>query len=173
METVHTATQKVLHSYTKVRFQDADPFNHLNNSKYIDYMINAREDQVEEAYNLNFNTVAREQGLGWIVAQQQIAYFRPARTAEEVCIDSQLVTYSSRHIFVEIRMWDKMRQELKAFLWTHFMPISLQHQRLVDHPADLMVLFEAVQLPLEQTNFEARSQHWRQHNKANRKYPSA
>lgn len=167
MQTTDTLP-KVLHSYALVRFQDADPFNHLNNSKYIDYMINAREDHVAEAYGLDFNTIAQEQGIGWIVAQQQIAYLRPARTGERVCIDSQLVSHSNRHIFVEIRMWDQSRAELKAFLWIHFMPIDLQHQRLANHPADLMDLFEAVQLPLEQTNFEARSQYWRQHNKAHR-----
>ncbi len=38
-----TATN-VLGSKTKIRFQDCDPFNHLNNAAYINYLINARED---------------------------------------------------------------------------------------------------------------------------------
>ena len=29
-----------------VRFQDCDPFGHLNNARYIDYFLNARQDQI-------------------------------------------------------------------------------------------------------------------------------
>ncbi len=38
--------KKIIESKVKIRFPDCDPFNHLNNSKYIDYFINAREDQL-------------------------------------------------------------------------------------------------------------------------------
>ena len=31
--------EKVLKSRAKVRFQDCDPFNHLNNARYIDYFL--------------------------------------------------------------------------------------------------------------------------------------
>jgi len=44
---------KVLKSKVKIRFQDCDPFNHLNNSKYIDYFINAREEQILKHYDLD------------------------------------------------------------------------------------------------------------------------
>lgn len=37
--------KKLLESKAKVRFHDCDPFNHLNNSRYIDYMVTARGDQ--------------------------------------------------------------------------------------------------------------------------------
>ena len=166
MDQTTISMPKILQSQARVRFQDADPFNHLNNSKYIDYLINAREDQVEQAYGLDFNQIAVERGLGWIVAQQQIAYLRPARTGERLHMESQLVAFSAKHLFVEVRMWDAAKRELKAFLWVQFMPIDLKHQRLQSHPTDLMELFEAVQLPLEQEGFEARSRFWRQHNRA-------
>ncbi|MGB0837938.1 MAG: acyl-CoA thioesterase, partial [Flavobacteriaceae bacterium] len=45
--------QQVLHNVSRIRFQDCDPFNHLNNGKYIDYFVNAREDHLLEFYNLN------------------------------------------------------------------------------------------------------------------------
>jgi len=44
--------EKLLTKLVKIRFQDCDPFNHLNNSKYIDYFINTREDQLLEYYGL-------------------------------------------------------------------------------------------------------------------------
>ena len=30
---------KVLKSNTKIRFQDCDPFNHLNNAAYLNYVL--------------------------------------------------------------------------------------------------------------------------------------
>ena len=44
---------KILESKVKIRFQDCDPFNHLNNAAYINYFINAREDQILENYHLD------------------------------------------------------------------------------------------------------------------------
>ena len=37
-------------SKVAIRFQDCDPFAHLNNAKYIEYFINAREDHLIQAY---------------------------------------------------------------------------------------------------------------------------
>ncbi|MDA8650906.1 thioesterase, partial [Flavobacteriaceae bacterium] len=44
---------KILESKAIVRFQDCDPFNHLNNAAYLNYLVNAREDQLMEAYGIN------------------------------------------------------------------------------------------------------------------------
>lgn len=168
MTPITDSLPRVLHSTTRVRFQDADPFNHLNNSKYIDYFINAREDQVEAAYGLDFRKIAVEQQLGWIVAQQQIAYLRPALTGEVLYLDSQLTHYSANHLSVEIRMWDRDQKVLKSFIWIQFMPVHIKAQRVQPHSDDLMALFEAVQLPLDETVFEERSRYWRAYNKRQR-----
>ncbi|MFK7797015.1 MAG: acyl-CoA thioesterase [Aureispira sp.] len=157
---------KILSSYTRIRFQDADPYKHLNNSKYIDYMLNAREDQVEAAYGLNFVEIAQQRNLGWVVAQQQIAYLKPAYVWETVYIDSQLIQLSKRHLEVEIRMWDENKQDLKAFLWVQFVAVGVKEQKVAEHPEDLMALLQSVVLPLEeQTTFEARQVFWKQENK--------
>lgn len=156
---------KILSSQTRVRFQDADPYKHLNNSKYIDYLINAREDQIEAAYGLNFVEIAQQRNLGWVVAQQQIAYLKPAYAWEDVTIDSQLTQLSTRHLEAEIRMWDLEQQELKAFLWVRFVAVDIQLQRVKEHPEDLMYLFEQIILPVEEPTFEARQATWRKANK--------
>ncbi len=77
----------------KIRFHDCDPFNHLNNSKYIDYIMTARGDQLLENYNLDIYRFARENGLAWVTAQTQIAYLSPARVMEEVVISTMLLTF--------------------------------------------------------------------------------
>ena len=41
-------------SIYKIRFNDCDMFGHLNNARYIDYLINARQDHLKDEYNFDF-----------------------------------------------------------------------------------------------------------------------
>lgn len=153
--------EKVISSRTKTRFQDSDPFNHLNNGKYIDYMMNAREDQIEEHYGLDLYDLAKNQGVGWVVATNQISYINSAITMEELYLDSQLMNFSEKHLDVEIRMWNKDKTQLKAFLWVRFVHVNLRNQKVSAHSKDLMDVFGEVLFPVEQANFDARNQYWR------------
>src|SRR5471030_344509 len=112
--------KKILTSVRKVRFQDCDPFNHLNNAKYIDYFMNAREDQLLENYGVDIFNIASRQGLSRVIASNQVCYLKPAYTMESMLIDSQLIAYNSKSLVVEMRMWDENQTTLKSMLWTNF-----------------------------------------------------
>ncbi|APD06051.1 hypothetical protein UJ101_00509 [Flavobacteriaceae bacterium UJ101] len=148
--------KQILSSYAKVRFQDCDPFNHLNNSKYIDYFINAREDQILENYDLDMQDFIKKNRTAWVVSTSQIAYIKPAHTMEEVLIESQLIQHSEKHLLVELRMYDQMKTHLKSFLWITFVHISLREQKAAAHSSELMELFKNVELPIEDRFFESR-----------------
>lgn len=148
--------KKILTSTAKIRFQDCDPFNHLNNSKYIDYFINAREDQLIEHYNIDVYKKAYTDGASWVVGSNQIMYLNPANTMETVLIESQLIKYAAKNLTVEMRMWDQNRREIKAVLWVNFVHFNLKEKRAQAHSEDFMQLFESVALPVEETSFERR-----------------
>lgn len=147
---------KTLESSAKIRFQDCDPFNHLNNAAYINYMINAREDQIEKFYNLDIYKLAKKQGISWVVGTNQIAYLKPALLMENVIIDSQLIEYNQNRLKVEIRMWNTDKTELKAFLWSTFVHYNLIQQKRWNHDDKLMQLFSEIHNPISTTNFEER-----------------
>ncbi|MCK8524022.1 acyl-CoA thioesterase [Aquimarina sp. D1M17] len=147
---------KVLESKAKIRFQDCDPFNHLNNASYINYMINAREDQIEKHYQLDIFKLAKTQGISWVVGSNQIAYLKPALVMEDVVIDSQLIRHTENQLHVEIRMWNHNKQELKAVMWSTFIHFNLLKQKRWNHHEELMKLFQSVVKPVEANNFEER-----------------
>ena len=147
---------KVLESTAKIRFQDCDPFNHLNNAAYINYMINAREDQIEKHYNLDIFELAKVQGVSWVVGTNQIAYLKPALLMENVVIDSQLIRHTENQLHVEIRMWNDTKTELKAVMWSTFVHFNLLKQKRWNHNETLTKLFESIVAPLPVTNFEER-----------------
>ena len=150
--------KKVLESTAKIRFQDCDPFNHLNNSKYLDYFINAREDQVLEHYNIDIFKMIRTEYKGWVVMSNQIAYFKPAITMENVVIESQVIAFNDKQLKIELRMYNHNKTELKSFAWTNFMHFDLQTQKSTNHSEQLMSLFTNVNNPVGSVNFEERMQ---------------
>ena len=92
----------ILTSHTKIRFQDCDPFQYLNNARFIDYFLNARGDQILEHYDID---IYGSQGFSWLVGSNQIAYFKPAMLNEKVYIETQIIQFSFRNIKVEMRMF--------------------------------------------------------------------
>ena len=81
----------IVTSQTKIRFQDCDPFNHLNNANYINYFMNHREDMLIKHYDIDIYKMAKAIGKSWVSSSSQIAYLRPAFLMETVTIESQLV----------------------------------------------------------------------------------
>lgn len=148
--------QQILESKAIIRFQDCDPFNHLNNAEYFNYLINAREDQVIENYDLDIYKHGQETGKSWVVSTHQMAYLKPAVLMETVTIQSQTIKYTDRKLFVELRMYNKDKTELKAVLWSSFAYFNLRKLSSDVHSEELMQLFEKATLPVEETSFEER-----------------
>lgn len=149
--------EKVLKTKRKIRFQDCDPFNHLNNSKYLEYFLNTREDQIAENYGLDVFEYMKKTGLSWVVASNQISYIKPAFTMETVLIESQLIKYTENVLLVEMKMWNENQSELKAVLWIKFIQYNVQTKKAATHSDDLMQLFQSVVVPMEHSVFENRT----------------
>lgn len=148
---------KIIESKVRVRFPDCDPFNHLNNSRYIDYIINAREDQLLESYEFDLYRLAKEQGISWVVAQNQIAYLLPAMLMETVTIESKLLSFDDKSLVVEALMWDEHKTALKAILWTKLVHYDLKINRSTIHSDDLKNFFSEIVNPLsESVSFDER-----------------
>ena len=129
--------EKLLHSFYIVRFSDCDPFAHLNNARYIDYLLNAREDHLRQYYQLSLSDFAKK-GLGWVVTNHDIHYLRPAVYNEKICIQSAIIELGETQLLVEMLMQDESRQSVKALLWSKFTCVNLKTGRKENHPEDFM-----------------------------------
>ena len=148
---------KIWESKTIIRFPDCDPFNHLNNARYIDYFINAREDHIMANLNFNIYHYAAQNGMGWVVSKNQIAYIRPAFLMETVVIDSMLLSVGDKEVLVEMKMWNETREKLKSVLWSNFVHVNIKSQRPELHPEELMRMFRPFENPLPlQRSFDDR-----------------
>ncbi len=121
----------------KIRFSDCDLFEHLNNARYLDYFLNAREDHLKEAYNIDLNQFL-QQDLAWLIKSHNIIYLRPAMYQEIVQIKTSLTNATDELLFVEMVMTDEQETHLKAALWTSFIPINIKTKKRQNHPAAFM-----------------------------------
>lgn len=149
--------QKIFESKSLIRFPDCDPFNHLNNSRYIDYFINAREDHLLQFHHFDIYRLAREKGISWVVSKNEIAYLKPAFLMETVWIQTVIIKLDEKSIMVEMRMWNEGKSVLKAFMWTQFVHFNLKTQKPESHSDELLDQFMPYVLGLsEGTGFEER-----------------
>jgi YbgC/YbaW family acyl-CoA thioester hydrolase len=152
-----TTIAKTWESKSLIRFPDCDPFNHLNNARYLDYFINAREDQVMKYLNFNIYAYAAEKGLSWVVSKNQIVYIKPAFLMETVVIDSTILELREKDLLVEMKMWNEKKDKLKSILWSNFAHVNLKTQKPETHSQELMEIFKPLEsLLLKQVSFDER-----------------
>ena len=165
-ETSTLSYPRELTSQTTIRFQDCDPFGHLNNARYIDYFLNARVDHVKDAYDLNL--VDPNTQFNWVVIQTQVAYFLPAVLGEVVTIQPRMLNSSRRTTLIEAVMFDEHQTVAKAIGWQMFMHVDVTTGRPAIHSDDLQTLFNQIQISdsTDDWNFDERVRTLRHTNKA-------
>jgi acyl-CoA thioester hydrolase len=140
---------KTLESKTTIQYQDCDPFNHLNNSRYIDYIMAARTEQLLKQYDFNSSEFVHKHGVGWVAAQTQISYFHPVSWLETVTIESRLIHFSEYSLLIEAFMWDEHKTKLKCVMWTKLVHFNIKTQKSQKHSNELMQLFADIVNPLQ------------------------
>lgn len=121
----------------KIRFSDCDIFGHLNNARYIDYFMNAREDHLKDCYNLDL-TEYYKNGLAWVVTHHEIAYVRSAVYNEMVTIQSALLAADTDSLFVEMIMMNQEQNHIKSIMRTKFTAVNSKTGRKEQHPSEFM-----------------------------------
>ncbi|WP_162127899.1 acyl-CoA thioesterase [Flavobacterium phycosphaerae] len=120
-----------------VRFSDCDLFGHLNNARYIDYFLNAREDHLKHYHNLNLEEFYQN-NIAWVVGGHEIAYLRPALYNETITIQSTLLKADTEYLLVETQMKNENQNHLKAIMRTRFVPVNTKTGRKIPHEPSFM-----------------------------------
>lgn len=128
----------------RVRLGDCDIFGHLNNARYIDYFLNAREDHLRDHYDMDLKDFY-SRGIMWVVGSHEILYRRPALYNELVNISSSLIKVGQDSLLVEMLMMDAQEQHVKAICWTSFVPVNAKTGKKENHAADFLEFAQGVE----------------------------
>lgn len=127
-----------------VRFSDCDLFGHLNNARYIDYFLNAREDHLKEAYDLDL-THFYKKGTGWVVGGHEISYLKPATYNEKITIQTALIQAAVDQLLVEMIMMNEDESHIKSVMWTRFYHVNLKTGQKENHGNEFMEFAQSVE----------------------------
>ncbi|MEO7175061.1 MAG: acyl-CoA thioesterase [Saprospiraceae bacterium] len=149
----------------KIRFPDCDPYGHLNNSRYLDYFLNAREDHLLQAYHFPLCQYSKVTKRGWVVVMNQIAYLKPVYVMDEVFITSSLLACTDKTVDVEMIMWDAKKEKVKSILWLKSVHIDLTTQSAASHTEDVQKFFSELVIPIKEQSWDERVMSMRMQNK--------
>ena len=153
-------------STARIRFSDCDPIGHLNNVKYLEYMLNAREDHVENGYGFTYEEYTRKTGCTWITIQNEIAYLKEIRYNAKVQISSKTIEIGDRLSKVEILMKSEDGKTIHCVLWMTIIYFNMKTRTSESHPEETKDLFRKFLVDLEEKDFASRVVHFRKTNKS-------
>lgn len=111
-----------------VRPDDIDMFNHVHNSKYLDYVLAARYEQMERCYGMSWETFSA-QGYGWVVAKVNIAFKRPLKMGNNMLIRTGILEMSEKGSNVQFEIINKKTSKVCADGIFEYVMIDLKTQR--------------------------------------------
>ena len=155
---------KEFSSTVKIRFADCDPIGHLNNVKYLEYMLNAREDHVEQNYGFTYEQYTKETGCTWVTVQNEIAYLKEVRYNSTVNITSKTVFVNDITAVVELLMKDE-NGTVNAVFWLTVIYFNMKTRRAEKMPEATLSKFAHFLVEIDHKTFQERVAFFRNQNK--------
>lgn len=117
----------------QVRQDEIDMFRHVHSSKYLDYVLNARFDQMERCYGMSMEEFFK-MGMGFVVKTSHIEYKRPLMLAEKFTVTTWVETISGADVEVRFEMRKKENSKPAAVGWCLFTMTQLETGRAATIP---------------------------------------
>lgn len=133
----HRSLYKTFETELRVRPDDIDMFQHVHNSKYLDYVLAARYDQMEHCYGMSMETYM-EQGYGWVAKAAHINFKRALTLGEYFTVRTAIETIDERGCRVIFSIISKTTEKLNADGWFDFVMIDLKTNKGIKIPEAIM-----------------------------------
>lgn len=124
----------------QVRPDDIDLFRHVHSSKYLDYVLAARFDQMERCYGMSMQTFL-DRGLGWVVKVSHFEYKRALGLAEKFNVTTWIEDVRGSDVEVRFDITKGDTHKTACSGWCVFTLISLTSTRPEPIPEDVLAKY--------------------------------
>lgn len=114
----------VFETELKVRPDDIDMFNHVHNSKYFDYVLAARYDQMELFYKMPMESFLKS-GLGWVVRTAMVEFKRPLILGDQVKVRTGILTINEKGCRVQFEIENIRTGKIASDGWFDYVMIDI------------------------------------------------
>lgn len=119
-----------------IRPDDIDMNNHVHNSKYLDYVLAARYDQMIKDYKFSMDDF-HKLGYNWVVSNVNIDYKRALKLTDKIIVKTWFDSYSGAQCKVNFRIEKKENKKVAADGYIIYTMISIDTGKPVRIPEEL------------------------------------
>lgn len=112
----------------KVRPDDIDMFNHVHNSKYFDYVLAARYEQMEKFYHMPMEDFLKS-GFGWVVRTAYVDFKRPMILGDVAKVRTGILTINEKGCRVQFEIEIERTKKVAADGWFDYVMIDISTGR--------------------------------------------
>lgn len=120
-----------------IRPDDIDMNNHVHNSKYLDYVLAARYDQMNKDYKMPMEEFI-SLGYNWVVSSSYIEYKRSLKLNDKIIVRTQLDSFSGAQSNVKFWVIKKDNHKTAAEGEIVYTMISLRSGRPARIPDEVL-----------------------------------
>lgn len=120
-----------------VRPDDIDMNNHVHNSKYLDFVLAARYEQMTRDYKMSMDEFV-ERGFGWVVSACFIQFKRPLILGDVAIVKTGIESYGTTSAKVGFEITRKETNKLSADGYFEYTLINLKTGRAEKLPEDVI-----------------------------------
>jgi YbgC/YbaW family acyl-CoA thioester hydrolase len=123
-----------------VRPDDIDMNQHVHNSKYLDYVLAARLDQMERCYQLPMSEFW-ERGYSWFVKVAHIEHKRPLVIGDRALVRTGVTEIAGRSCHVDFEIFREQTGKIAATGWFEYVMVDAASGRAVSIPEDIVAAY--------------------------------
>lgn len=123
-----------------VRPDDIDMNQHVHNSKYLDYVLAARLDQMERCYKLPMAAFL-ERGFSWFVKVAHIEHKRQLVMGDSALVRTTVTEIAGRSCHVGFEILRRESGKVSATGWFEYVMVDATTGRAVSIPEDILAAY--------------------------------
>jgi acyl-CoA thioester hydrolase/thioesterase-3 len=120
----------------QVRPDDIDMYQHVHSSRYMDYVLAARFDQMERCYKMPMSEF-QKRGYGWFMAATQMNFKRPLGLGDRFLVRTWIEKFTLIGVKVQFQIERLPDRKLSCDGWFDYVMVSTETARAVRVPEDI------------------------------------
>jgi len=124
-------------SEIKVRPDDIDMNNHVHYSKYLDYLLAARYEQMHRDYKVPMDEFIK-MGYSWVASKAEIEFKRALVLEDTAIVQTQIESYNGAQVYVNFWIYKKDKMKIAAEGKVIYTMVSISSGRPVRIPEEII-----------------------------------
>ena len=125
----------------QVRPDDIDMNKHVHSSRYLDYVLAARFDQMERCYKMPMQSFL-DIGLSWYIKTSHIEFIRPLKINDHFSVTTNIESFYNKGVKIEFEIKRIENNKICSKGYMDCSLIDIKSGRSITIPGDIKKLYE-------------------------------